>query len=205
MALSAERSDPVRNFKFHVQATGFGGPVFGRMGFMSVEGLSMTTDMVAYREGGFNTTPHKLPGQTDFSPLTLSSGVFFDKPEMWRLAKKMFSFQHGNGALGFSNGQIDQYRYTLEVRVMGHPVTKGAEANPQAFNSGAVLGFKFYNCWTGSVGFSGLNAQDNSIMIHQMQVHHEGFETFFGNAEAIAMTTPTAAHAGTYDYGSIAA
>ena len=53
-----------------------GGDIFGQMGFMSVDGIAMNTDMLPYREGGFNTSPHKLPGQTDFSPLTLSSGVF---------------------------------------------------------------------------------------------------------------------------------
>lgn len=182
MAVTSARTDPVRNFKFHVEAIGDDGFTFGQMGFMSVEGISMTTDMVPYREGGYNTAPHKLPGQTDFSPLTLSSGVFFDKPEMWNLAKKMFSVQHGGGTLGFSNGAIDQYRYSLAIRVMGHPVTKGDESMSNVNNlfAGAILGFKFYNCWTASVGFSGLNAQDNNIVIHQMQVHHEGFDVFFG-------------------------
>jgi hypothetical protein len=49
------------------------------------------------------------------------------------------------------------------------------------------MGFRFINCWTGSVGFSGLNAQDNSIMIHQMQVHHEGMGVFWGNSDSINM------------------
>ena len=124
MATTFARSDPVRNFKFHVRAIGdngdqFGGAANASFGFMSVEGISMTTDMVPYREGGFNTTPHKLPGQTDFSPLTLSSGVFFNKPGMWILAKKMFAVQHGAGTLGFSAGKTEQYRYQMQIRVFG--------------------------------------------------------------------------------------
>ena len=57
MATTYERSDPVRNFKFLVEATGADGFTFGEMGFMTVEGIAMDTDMLPYREGGFNTTP----------------------------------------------------------------------------------------------------------------------------------------------------
>lgn len=187
MATTFERSDPVRNFKFLVDAVGVDGMVFKKMGFMSVEGIAMDTDMTAYREGGYNTTPHKLPGQTNFQPLTMSSGVFFDTPEMWNLAKKMFAVQHGAGTLDFANGQITQYRYTLTVRVMGHPVTHGPASMSTRSYDGAVIAFQFYNCWTASVGFGGLDAQNNGILVHQMQVHHEGFEVFFGHEEAASL------------------
>ncbi len=125
MAMTA-RPDPIRNFKFNVQAvlTGEADP-FADMGFMSVEGIAMNTEMVAYREGGWNTSPHKLPGQTDFSPLTMSTGVYYNKPQLWNLARKMFSVQHGAGTLGMSQGAIDEFRYDLVVRVLGHPVTVG--------------------------------------------------------------------------------
>lgn len=186
--MAEARVDPVRSFKFDVQAVNLDeGDVFAKMGFMSIDGLAMNTDMVPYREGGFNTTPHKLPGQTDFAPLTMSSGVFYNKPQMWDLAKKMFSVQHGGGTLAMINqGRISQYRYTLVVRVYQHPVTSGAASmsddnDPYA---GAIMAFKFINCWTASVGFSGLNAQDNNILIHQMTVHHEGFDVFFGHNPA---------------------
>ena len=49
-------SDPVRNFKYQVQLfhpeTGFNDE-FAKIGFMSVEGLAMNTEMVPYREGGW--------------------------------------------------------------------------------------------------------------------------------------------------------
>ena len=125
MALTA-RVDPIRNFKFNVQAsTGDSADPFADFGFMSVEGIAMNTEMVAYREGGMNTSPHKLPGQTDFSPLTMSTGVYYNKPQLWTLARKMFSVQHGGGSLGMNGGEITEFRYTLVVRVLGHPVTAG--------------------------------------------------------------------------------
>jgi phage tail-like protein len=185
------RIDPIRNFKFNVQASlGDEGDPFAYMGFMSVEGIGMNTEMVAYREGGYNTSPHKLPGQTDFSPLSMASGLHYNHPEVWNLAKRMFSVNHGGGTLAMSGqGDISQFRYTLVVRVMGHPVTAGAASgstNGSNVYDGAVLAYKFLNCWTASVGFSGLNASDNAIVVQQMTVHHEGFEVYFGHDAAVA-------------------
>lgn len=195
MATTA-RVDPVRNFKFNVQASlGDTGDIFADMGFMSVEGIAMNTEMVAYREGGWNTSPHKLPGQTDFSPLTMSAGVYYNKPQMWNLAKRMFNVQWGalDGLTMDADGNISQFRYDLIVRVMGHPVTAGpASGGPEGVTNnyeGAVLAYKFFNCWTASVGFSGLNASDNAIVVQQMTVHHEGFQVYFGTVAAAETLT----------------
>jgi phage tail-like protein len=184
MATTA-RVDPIRNFKFNVQAiTGDSDP-FADFGFMSVEGIAMNTEMVAYREGGWNTSPHKLPGQTDFSPLTMSTGVYYNKPQLWNLARKMFNVQWGTPpGLGMRNGAIDEFRYDLVVRVLAHPVTEGPESGSSSDTAGAILAYKFINCWTASVGFSGLNASDNAIVVQQMTVHHEGFQVYFGTVAA---------------------
>jgi phage tail-like protein len=175
-----ELADPVRNFKFHVQLFHPNATLqtdFAKMGFMSVEGISMNTEMVPYREGGWNTNPHKLPGLTDFAPLTMSSGVFSAKPGMWNLAKQMFAVQWGNGTIGLG----EEFRFDMAVRVMDHPVTYGDASGTNKSISGAVMAFGFFNCWCASVGFSGLNSMDNSVLIHQMTVHHEGFEVYFSD------------------------
>jgi phage tail-like protein len=180
---TSTRTDPVRNFKFQVQLFHPDGQfrqAIAKMGFMTVEGLAMNTEMVPYREGGWNTNPHKLPGQTDFAPLTLNAGVFYDKTGMWDLAKQMFSVQWGSGDLGL----LQEYRYDMAVRILDHPVTRGSESGTGGSNDGAIMAFAFYNCWTASIGFNGLNAMDNAILVHQMTIHHEGFDVFFGNAEA---------------------
>jgi phage tail-like protein len=178
------RADPVRNFKFQVELFHANADLqtkIAQMGFMTVDGLAMTTEMVAYREGGWNTNPHKLPGQTDFSPVTMSAGVFYTKPGMWQLAKQMFSAQWGAGTIGV--GQ--DYRFDMAIRVLDHPVTADAGSGSVAGDkSGVVLAFAFYNAWCASIAFNNLAAMDNAVLIHQMTVHHEGFETFFGNAEA---------------------
>lgn len=181
------RADPVRNFKYQVQLFHPNTQLtqqFAEIGFMTVEGLAMNTEMVPYREGGWNTNPHKLPGQTDFAPLSLQAGVFHVKPGMWNLAKQMFAVQWGSGTIGA--GQ--EYRYDMAVRILDHPVTQGAQSGVGGSPSGAVMAFAFYNCWTASIGFNGLNAMDNAILVHQMTVHHEGFDIFFGPAEAVTLS-----------------
>ena len=176
-------ADPVRNFKFLLQFIHRDNGItseINRMGFTSVEGLSMSTDVSAYREGGMNTNPHKLPGQTDFSPITCASGVFFTKPGMWNLAKQMFSVQWGQGTLGMGA----EFRFDLIIRVLDHPVTSGVESGVQGNASGSVLGFKAYNAWAANVAFGGLNAGDNGVLVHNMTIHHEGFQVVYGNAAA---------------------
>lgn len=170
-------ADPVRNFKFNVQmfhSDPLVTKAFAEIGFMSVEGIAMNTEMVAYREGGWNTNPHKLPGQTDFAPLTMSAGVFYKKRGIWNLAKQMFAVQWGQGTIG--KGQ--DFRFDMGVRIMDHPVTAGGASGTDT-TAGAVLGYMFYNAWVASVGFNNLSAMDNAVLIHQMTVHHEGFEVFF--------------------------
>jgi phage tail-like protein len=143
----------------------------------------MTTDVSAYREGGWNTNPHKLPGQTDFSPISCSTGVFANKPGVWDLAKQMFSVQWGQGTLG-QTGALDgsgEFRFDMKIRVLDHPVTKPPYDGKPTNYATSVLGFKVYNAWVASVAFGGLNAGDNGILINSMTIHHEGLEVIYGS------------------------
>jgi phage tail-like protein len=181
-------ADPLRNFKFQVEIFHSNGDLqqgIGKMGFTSVEGLNMSTEMIPYREGGWNTNPHKMPGMTDFSPVTLSSGVFYQKPGMWNLAKQMFAVQWGNGTIGMN----EDYRFDMLIRVFDHPVTKGEGAAVRGDVKGAVLAFQVYNAWVANVAFSGLNAMDNAIMVQNMTIHHEGLDVFWGVGETTALRT----------------
>ena len=180
-------SDPVRNFKFQVDVLHSDAAITGaisKMGFVSVDGLSMATEMVPYREGGWNTNPHKLPGMSDFSPLSCQAGVFFTKPGMWNLAKQMFAVQWGNGNIGLG----EEFRFDMIIRVMDHPVTRGAQSGAQGKLDGVILAYQVYNAWVGSVAFGNLNAMDNQVLIHNMTIHHEGFDVFWGNTDSLSLT-----------------
>lgn len=67
-SLAQLQTDPLRNFKFQVMIHLSGSTLdsskrSNQLGFMSVSGLSITTDVVVYRQGGMNTTTQKMPGQ----------------------------------------------------------------------------------------------------------------------------------------------
>jgi hypothetical protein len=105
----------------------------------------------------------------------MSSGVFYTKPGMWDLARQMFSVQWGAGSLGVGA----EFRFDVVIRVLDHPVTKGAGSGVQGNPSGTVLTYKAYNAWAANVAFGGLNAGDNGVLIHNMTLHHEGLEVIY--------------------------
>jgi phage tail-like protein len=179
--------DPMRNFKFRVQflRPTASGPDAGvsaalaDMGFTTVSGINLQTEMIPYREGGDNTSPRKFPGQSDFGPLTMMGGVFLrDKNGGWEWMKMIYSLIWGQGNASFD---VD-FRFDIVVNVLKHPVTSwsaGGVGDPFSSQS-AGAAFKFYNCWPASWAVNDLNAGDNSILISQATVHHEGFEPLFG-------------------------
>jgi hypothetical protein len=67
-----QRTDPLRNFKFTVRFVPIDDSLkslldgVGDLGFAQVGGLSVQNELIAYREGGMNTHPHKMIGQSDF-------------------------------------------------------------------------------------------------------------------------------------------
>lgn len=177
--------DPLRNFKFMVEFVGnqsVAAP-FANMGFMSVSGMGIQTDMIPYREGGDNTIVRKMPGQSDVSPLTMVGGVFSgdNKNAQYEWFKHVFAVQWGSGNTDFD----DNFRCNIVVRVLKHPVTRWSQGGGPGQDQAGV-GVRFYNCWPASIVFNDLNAGDNSILVANMTVHHEGFDAYFGdNAETL--------------------
>jgi phage tail-like protein len=195
------RTDPLRNFKFRVQivpeadsglktlAAGI-----GNLGFAQMSGIAVTNEVIPYREGGMNTHPHKMVGQSDFAPVSLARGVFpnavgsGDSLSNWQLF--MHTWQGGvDGGAGVTgaaspHASVDnsEYRCTVNIYVYDHPVTSSSysyDTDPSAGSSGInlpiKLGITLFNAWPGSFSISDLNAGDNGILIQQLQLHHEGF------------------------------
>lgn len=186
----ASKTDPIRNFKFQVQiiptSTGLANhvtPEIGKLGFAVVSGLSVQNEMIAYREGGMNTHPHKMIGQSDFAPVTFSKGVFGHEKSLYKWQTFLHSWSQGgsNDSSGGSTEDSNDYRCDIVVTVFDHPVSTGAYSSPgntadSSTPAGkAKLGFKLFNCWPGSYSLTDLNAGDSSIMIQQLVVNHEGF------------------------------
>lgn len=185
------RTDPLRDFKFTVNIVPIDEELrastegIGNLGFAVVTGLSVTNEMIPYREGGMNTHPHKMVGQSDFNPITFSRGVIEQQDQLWNWQKFIHSWSQG--AAGESNGQTTDYRCDVTVTVYDHPNTStiGAGNSGYAYTpsnldgtskpGNARLKFTIYNAWPAGYALSDLNAGSSSIMIQQMTLNHEGF------------------------------
>lgn len=188
------KTDPVRNFRFIAQFLPLGSgpdsmdstfrPV---VGFTSISGLTITTESIPYREGGYNTSVHQVPGQTSFSPITFQRGVILGTDQNWKWMRQLFRVIEGGGS-------TTNFRCDIVISVMHHPMPKSAATSivPQSVGAGynypgaggasvkddlqdVAMQFRVYNAWPTSVAYSDLNAGDNAIMVEQLTVVHEGF------------------------------
>jgi len=203
------RTDPLRNFKFRVQiipktssgnlSTALAG--IGDLGFAQVSGISVTNEVISYREGGMNTHPHKMVGQSDFAPVSLARGAFNaagsnKQDAVWQWQKFMHAWVGGgvSGGAGLATGD-GNYRCDVLVKVYDHPHT--ATGVRYQYDGGEQLGstivpgnvkfqFKLYNCWPGAYALTDLNAGDNGIIIQSMTLHHEGFYIDWTGTESLA-------------------
>lgn len=183
----ASRTDPLRNFKFKVTIEPTGALqslTYGiqTLGFSVVSGLTVQNELIAYREGGMNTHPHKMLGQSDYGPVTFSKGVFAHEKQLFQWQQFLHSWSQGGlggGSTAGLNG--NDYRADITVVVYDHPISSGSYSTPGDVNSNPTpagkpkLGYKLFNCWPGSYSMTDLNAGDSSILIQQLVINHEGF------------------------------
>jgi phage tail-like protein len=203
---STLETDPIRNFRFLVTFTPItgsaswlqGAPKKVVVGFTSVSGLSVTTDSIPYREGGYNTTVHQIPGQTTFAPITLQRGVVLGTDQHWKWMRKLFATVQGGSQLG----KAENFRADIEIEVLSHPIPGSGGGNATTATSATAdqlttanykdhvaLRFKVYNAWPTSVAYSDLNAGDNAIFVEQITLVHEGFDMSW--AQDLVTNAPT--------------
>ena len=191
------RTDPLRDFKFTVKIVPVGSSRLatatkdiGRLGFAVVTGLSVTNEMIPYREGGMNTHPHKMVGQSDFPPVTFSRGVFEKQDQLWKWQQFLHTWTQGANSDKEGNSGGDDYRCNITVTVYDHPQsaplpTSNGGSGGYVTDPGSLgrpvkpgkkkLQFTIYNAWPAGFALGDLNAGNSSIMIQQMTVNHEGF------------------------------
>jgi phage tail-like protein len=195
-------TDPLRNFRFLVTfkpiptastattnlaaATTFG--------FTSISGMAVTTDSIPYREGGYNTNVHQIPGQSAFTPITLSKGVMLGQDSNMKWMKRLFSVITPSITQGVGAG----FRCDIDIQVLSHPnpqASTGAAAPGTAQVQGATakdqhtsLRFKVYNAWISSLSYSNLDAGSNTLMVEEMSLVHEGFDVAYATDYTLANT-----------------
>jgi phage tail-like protein len=182
-------TDPIRNFRFLVSfaATDTTSSEIGvakaTLGFTSVSGLAVTTDSIPYREGGFNTTVHQIPGQTSFQPITLQNGVVIGKSQKWDWMRNLFATVQGGAQRSLTGG----FRCDVTIKVLAHPIPLLSAAE-KAGTADVAMQFQVYNAWPTAVAYSDLNAGDNSLFVEQMTLVHEGFDASWAKWSADGKT-----------------
>jgi len=187
--LSTLATDPVRNFRFLVEflpPSGAPTPNWAfdaKMGFTSVSGLTVATEAIQYREGGYNTTVHQLPGQTSFSPVTFSRGVMLENSQNYKWMRRLFSVISSGATAGVGA----DFRCDIDIKVLSHPNAAGLSVGDatNASKAGAsadphvALRFRVYNAWITNLSYSNLDAGGNSLMVEEMTVVHEGWDATY--------------------------
>ena len=142
-------------------------------GFTSISGLNITTQSIQYREGGYNTTVHQVPGMTTFSPITFQRGVLYGNDQAQTWMRGMFAAAAGDG---ISTGS-KTFRVNIKIYVMDHPNANAADSNTPK------MGFDIRNAWITQLNYTDLNANDGAILFESMALVHEGLSVFFTDSE----------------------
>ena len=193
--LSTLQTDPVRNFRFLVEflptlASGQTSPFNSKIGFTSVSGLTVATESIGYREGGYNTTMHQLPGQTSFSPVTFSKGVLLNNTQNYDWMRRLFSVVSSGATAGVGA----DFRCDIDISVLSHPNAMGltnATTTKAAAGSDphVSLRFRIYNAWITNLSYSNLDAGGSSLMVEEMTVVHEGWDAKYATSYAATAAT----------------
>ena len=184
---STVATDPIRNFRFLVtfnpnDTTSASKVNFKpTIGFTNVTGFGMRVDDIPYREGGYNTTVHHLPGQTSFDPIQFTRGQTLGATQNHEWMKQLFSVVSGRSKAGDGH---DFRCSSIDVAVLSHPnpaATQYQDGPPATspFNMHVSMRFRIYNAWIQNLVYGDLSAGGQGLMIEGMSVVHEGFDVSY--------------------------
>jgi phage tail-like protein len=150
-------------------------------GFTSISGLNITTQSIQYREGGYNTTVHQVPGMTTFSPITFQRGVLYGNDQAQTWMRGMFAAAAGDGLATGSK----TFRVNIKIYVMDHPAASNATATTTGEGGSNVpkMGFHVHNAWISTLNYSDMDAGGNNLMVETIGLVHEGLSVFFTGAD----------------------
>ena len=191
-------SDPLRSFRYTAEFFAASDGVFNERikststvstsagksagfigGFTSISGLNITTQSIQYREGGYSTTVHQVPGMTTFTPLTFQRGVLYGNDQAITWMRGLFASVSGDGLAAGASAPANSngFRVNIKLYVMDHPNTASANI-PR-------MGFDIRNAWISQLSYTDLNANDGAILFESMNLVHEGLSVFFTDANGL--------------------
>jgi phage tail-like protein len=160
---AAYRYDPYRNFRFRLKWD-------GRYvaGVSKVSGLATKTPVVTRRAGGDAATPRRMPGQSEFAPVTLERGVTHDRAfEQW--ANKVWDLhtstsEDRQGGAGNQDVSLKDFRKDIIVEMYNEAGQK-------------VLAYAIYQCWPSEfTAMPELDANGSAVAIALLRLENEGWE-----------------------------
>ena len=153
-SVNPNRFDAYKQFKFRVKWDGK-----YVAGIDRINGLSRTTEVVLYREGGDANIQRRMPGLTSYEPIVLERGRTHD-PEFEKWANKVWKLGAGLGA----EVSLKDFRKDITIELLN-------EAGQ------LVMAFRVYRCWPSEyVALGELDANDTSVAIESLTLQHEGWE-----------------------------
>lgn len=128
-------------------------------GIEAVGGLDCTTDVVEYREGGDNLSPHKLPGRTKYSSITLEWGLVDDPAfEEWLNSVRRLSGSPADVAT------LHDIRRDVRIELFD-------EAGR------TVLAYDVFRCWPSALRMlPALDARVGTMPVRLIRLENEGWE-----------------------------
>ena len=149
---NAHRHDPYRDFKFQILIDGQ--PVAG---LTTVSALHKITEVVEWREGGDPSSSRKLPGRTEYMPITLEQGVSHD-PVFERWANLVNNLD-GDSAMSLKNFRKD---IVLNLINLQGVVAKS---------------YVIRRCWVSEyVALPDLDSNASAVAIEKIVIQNEGWE-----------------------------
>lgn len=126
-----------------------------------VSGLTRMTAVVPFRAGGQPQTTFKIPGQTDYQPVTLERGITTDHAfEQW--ANKVWDYPNTSK---FGNEvSLKDFRKNIQIEV---------------YNQAGQLAIRYnlYRCWPSEyTALPELSAQANVVALASLTLQHEGWD-----------------------------
>lgn len=157
---NAHRHDPYRNFKFQILIDGQ-----SVAGLTKVSALHKKTEVIEYRTGGDPTHSRKVPGRTEYMPITLEQGVTHDPVfEQWA---NLVNNLDGDAAMSLINFRKDIVLSLLNLQ------------------GTVVISYHIKRAWVSEyVALPELESNEEAVVaIQKIVIQHEGWDRDEATAE----------------------
>ena len=168
-------TDPLMNFRFHVDATGVGGvqklavPGRPQAGFVSCTVPAPTNEVAVYKEGNF-VYERKYPGPPKYNEVTLSRGVIRNEGVFWNW---MLQVMEGSGEY---RADVAIKHFHRDTSLLGvEPVRPAGTPNFTQLNfDNPAFIYHLFEAFPTSTKISGdLNSTDNNVSMTEMTLAFE--------------------------------